>query len=127
MGPPSQLTFHGKASRWETGEIKATTSALVACGDLPIWIQLFREKLSVKVHATIPKGIVGGFEFTVLQRNLKEWHKSPWNVCLPVLKESNKSRFDCYSVTGNNVLIISHITFRDCRVYIFSDNPSRKS
>ena len=23
------------------------------------------------MHATIPKGIVGGFEFTVLQRNLK--------------------------------------------------------
>ena len=35
-------------------------------------IQLFRESLSEKVHATIPKGIVGGFEFAVLQRNLKE-------------------------------------------------------
>ena len=35
-------------------------------------IQLFREMLSEKVHATSPKGIVGGFEFTVLQRNLKE-------------------------------------------------------
>ena len=34
-------------------------------------IQLFRVRLSEKVHATIPKGIVGGFEFTVLQRNLK--------------------------------------------------------
>ena len=39
-------------------------------------IQLFRERLSEKVHATIPKGIVDGFEFTVLQRNLKEWHES---------------------------------------------------
>ena len=29
-------------------------------------IQLFRERLSEKVHATIPKGIVGGFKFTVL-------------------------------------------------------------
>ena len=28
-------------------------------------IQLFRERLSEKVHATIPIGIVGGFEFTV--------------------------------------------------------------
>ena len=36
--------------------------------------RLFRERLSEKVHATIPKGIVGGFEFAVLQRNLKEWH-----------------------------------------------------
>ena len=33
-------------------------------------IQLFRERLSEKVHATIPEGIVGGFEFTVLQRKL---------------------------------------------------------
>ena len=32
-----------------------------------IWfIQLFRERLSEKEHATIPKGIVAGFEFTVL-------------------------------------------------------------
>ena len=31
-------------------------------------IQLFRERLSKKVHTTIPKGIVGGFEFTVLQK-----------------------------------------------------------
>ena len=46
------------------------------------YIQLFRERLSKKVHATIPKGIVGGFEFTVLQRNLKEWHERPWTyVC----------------------------------------------
>ena len=36
-------------------------------------IQLFRERLSEKVLATILKGIVGGFDFTVLQRNLKEW------------------------------------------------------
>ena len=42
-----------------------------------IGIQLFREKLSEKVHLTIPKGYVGGFEFTVLQRTLKEWHERP--------------------------------------------------
>ena len=29
-----------------------------------------------------PKGIVGGFEFAVRQRNLKEGHKRPWTyVC----------------------------------------------
>ena len=43
-----------------------------------------------------------------------------------VLKESNKRRFDSYSVR-NRVLIISHITFRDCRVHIFADNLSRNS
>ena len=35
-----------------------------------------------------------------------------------VLKESGKSRFDSYSVR-NSLLIISHITFRDCRVHTF--------
>ena len=40
-------------------------------------MQLFRERLSGKVHATIPKGIVGGFEGTVLQRNLKECYERP--------------------------------------------------
>ena len=40
------------------------------------------------------------------------------DLCLRVLKESNKSRFDSYKVR-NKVLIISHITFRDCRVHIF--------
>ena len=35
-----------------------------------------------KVHATILKGIVGGFVCPVLQRNLKEWHERPWTyVC----------------------------------------------
>ena len=37
-------------------------------------IQLFGERLPEKVQATIPKGIVSGFELTVDQRNLKEWH-----------------------------------------------------
>ena len=48
------------------------------------------------------------------------------HICLRVLKESNKSRFDSYSVR-NSVLIISRITLRDCRVHIFPDNLSRNS
>ena len=40
-------------------------------------IRLFRERLSEEVHATIPKGIVGGFEFTVLPHLLESY----WN-CL---------------------------------------------
>ena len=47
------------------------TELLLTC------IQLFRERLSDEVHATNPKGIVGGFEFTVLRRNLNKWHKRP--------------------------------------------------
>ena len=42
-------------------------------------IQLFRERLSKKVYATILKGIVAGFLFTVFQRNFKEYlHERPW-------------------------------------------------
>ena len=53
-------------------------------------IQLCRQRLSEKVHATILKGIVGGFEFTVLQRNLKELARKAMKMCLRVLKESKK-------------------------------------
>ena len=35
---------------------------------------------------------------------------------------SIKAKFDSFNVR-NSVLIISHITFRDFRVLIFSDNP----
>ena len=59
-------------------------------------IQLFRERLSEKVLATIPKGIVGDFEFSFLQRNLKELARKAMEMCFLVLKESNKSRFDSY-------------------------------
>ena len=35
-----------------------------------------------KVHATISKGILGGFGFSVLCRNLKQWQERPWTyVC----------------------------------------------
>ena len=60
-------------------------------------IQLFRERLSGKVHATVLKGIVGGFEFSFFQRNLKELARKAREMCLRVLKESDRSRFDSYS------------------------------
>ena len=36
------------------------------------YIQLFPKRLSEKVHATIPKGIAGGFEITALHRNFEK-------------------------------------------------------
>ena len=71
------------------------------------------------MHATIPKGIVGGFEPSFF-KEFKRMSQEAMDICLRVLKESNKSRFDSYSVR-NSVLTIFHITFRDCRVHIFSD------
>ena len=43
-----------------------------------------------------------------------------------VLKESNKNRCDGFCVR-NSVLSISHVTFRDCRVEIFTNNLSWNS
>ena len=40
------------------------------------------------------------------------------DISLRVLKERNKSRFESYSVR-NSELIVSHITFRYCRMHIF--------
>ena len=48
------------------------------------------------------------------------------DICLQVLQENNKSRFDSYSVR-KSALIISHITFLDCRVHSFSDDLSQNS
>ena len=47
----------------------------------------------------------------------EESDKSRFDICLQVPEESDKSRFDSYGVR-NSVLIISHITLRDCRVHI---------
>ena len=47
------------------------------------------------------------------------------DICLRVSKESNKSRFDSYRVR-NSLLIISHITFLDCRLHIFFRQPFSK-
>ena len=44
------------------------------------------------------------------------------DVCLRVLKESNKRSFDSYTVSNSG-----NITFRDCLVHIFADNLSRNS
>ena len=70
------------------------------------------------MHATTPKGIVGGFKFTFFQKKIDRMAGEAMDIRLWVLKESNKSRFDSYSVR-NSVLNISHITSRDCRVHIF--------
>ena len=45
------------------------------------------------------------------------------DICLRVLRKATKVGSKA-TVVRNSVLIISHITFRDCRVHIFSDNLS---
>ena len=48
----------------------------------------------------------------------RQSQKVLWVVFSECLKRSSKSRFDSYSVR-NSVLIVSHITFQDCRGYFF--------
>ena len=74
------------------------------------YIQLFRERLSGKVHATILKGIVGGFEFSFFHRNLKELARKAVDICLRVLRKATKLDSTA-TVVRNSVLIISDITF----------------
>ena len=108
--PIPHLTKHGE--RWASENTHS--------------LQVFRERLSEKAHATTPKGIVGSFECPVLQRNLKELHGRPRTyVC--ECQRKVKKLVSTATVVRNSVLIISHITFRDCRVHIFSDNLSRNS
>ena len=73
-----------------------------------------------------PKRYCGWFRVHCFSKKFQRMAREAMNVCLRVLKESNKSRFDSYSVR-KSALIISHITFRDCRVHSFFDNLSRNS
>ena len=60
------------------------------------------------------------------KRRMQQSRKA-MDVCLQMLKKRNKrdkSRFDSYSAR-NSVFSISHTTFRDCQVHIFSNNLSR--
>ena len=91
-----------------------------------VYIQLFRERLSKKVDATIPKDIVGGFKFTVLYRNLKELVGKAVEMCLRVLKESSKSRFDRYSRQKQCIDHIPYFLSGLSRAH-FSNNLSRNS
>ena len=82
-----------------------------------------------------PERYCGWFLVHCFSKKLGRRAGEAMDICLRVLKESSKSRFDSYSVRNsiyqysirNSVLNISHITFRDCRVHIFSDNLSRNS
>ena len=95
------------------------------------------ETLIFQVHSYFEKGCgksardnperyYGWFWIHCFSKEFERMTGDAMDVCLRVVKESSKSRFDSLSVR-NSVLIISHITFRDCRLHIFSDNRSRNS
>ena len=69
---------------------------------------------------------MGGFKFTALKINLKELVRKAVEMCLRVLKESNKSRFGRYS---RQKQCIDHIPYYLSALSLahFSDNLSRNS
>ena len=78
------------------------------------------------MHATILKDTVGGFEFSVFQRNLKEFARKAMEMCVRVLKESSKSRLDSYSRQEQCIEHILYYLSGLSRAH-FSDNLPRNS
>ena len=64
---------------------------------------------------------------SVLRRNLKEWHEGPRTYVFECYRKAANVGSTATLFVRNTVLTISHITSRDCRVHVFSDNLSRKS
>ena len=89
-------------------------------------IQLFRGRLSEKVNATIPKGIVGDFEFTVLQRNLKKWYERPWTYVWKCQRKATKLSSTA-TVSGTVYWSYPILPFGIVAYTFFSDNLSRNS
>ena len=96
------------------------------CTALQAMYTAISRKVVGKIARDNPERYCGWFLVHCFSKKFQRMAREAMDVCLRVLKESNKSRFDSYSVR-NSVLIISHITFRDCRVHSFSDNLSRNS
>ena len=83
-------------------------------------------KVVGKIAFGNPDRYCGWFWFYCSWKKFERMVREAMDMCLRVLKESNKRRFDSYSVR-NSVLIISHITFRGCCGEFFSDNLSQNS
>ena len=94
--------------------------------DIPSQYTAISRKVVGKSARDNPERYCGWFWVHCSSKKFERMAREAMDICLRVLKESNKGRFDSYSVR-NSVLLISHITFRDCRVHIFSDNLSRNS
>ena len=88
-----------------------------------IHVPLFRERLLEKVHTTIPKG---DFKFTVFLMKFERVAQEAMDISLQVLKESNKSRFESYSVWGTVYWSCHILPFEIVACTFFSDNLSKQ-
>ena len=101
--------------RWE----HINTSPLISSVLKVVYTAMSR-KVVGKSARDNPVSYCGWFLVHCSSKKFERMARKAMDLFLWVLKESNKSRFDGYSVR-NIVLIISHVTFRDCCVHIFSD------
>ena len=93
---------------------------------VPLYVSAISRKIVGKSARDNTDRYCGWFSVHFSLKIFERMALEAMDVCLRVhvLKESNKSKFDSYSVI-NSVSSISHI-FRDCRLYIFSRQPFSK-
>ena len=92
----------------------------------PLLHTAISRKVVEKVHATISIGIVGGFEFTNFQRNLKEWHERPCTYICKCLGKATKVSSTA-TVSGTVNWSYPILPFGIVACTCFSDNLSRNS
>ena len=73
-----------------------------------------------------PERYYGWFWVHCSSNTFARMAREAMELCLRLLRESNKSEFDSY-IVRKSVSIISHITFWVCRMHTFSDNLSQNS
>ena len=91
---------------------------------VPLYVSAISRKIVGKSARDNTDRYCGWFSVHFSLKIFERMALEAMDVCLRVLKESNKSKFDSYSVI-NSVSSISHI-FRDRRLYIFSRQPFSK-
>ena len=94
---------------------------------LGLYYTVISRKVVGKSARDNPERHCGWFWVLFFSKKFERMAQKAMEMCLRVLKESNKSRQLTATVVRNSVLIISHITFWDCHVHIFSDNLSQNS
>ena len=87
------------------------------CINVSMYTAILRKVVRKSAHDN-PERYCGWFGVHCFSKNFERLAWAAVEVCLRVLKKSNKSKFDSYSVR-NSVLIISHTTFWDCHMHIF--------
>ena len=101
--------------KWSQSLSNSSIGRLLECLHVHLLHSYF-EKGCRKSARDSPQRYCGWFWVHCSSKKFERMAREAMDICLWVLKESNKSRFDRYSVR-NSELIISHITLRDCRVH----------